>query len=276
MLTDTHNHTKHYSSDAKMSIEGLIRGCIDKNIRRVVITEHYDLDYPCKDECFEFDISDYGKNFPLWKELSRSLNGPELLMGIEIGWQEHLKLRINEAASSLPFDQIILSEHVFKGNDVYFLTDLELMSAQERQSQYIYNLALMANQIENYNIIAHYDYIDRYLPASKSGVFYDNCPDEFDYLFETLIKRDKALEINTGSIEKNIAKGLSDPMPDARIIKRYLDMGGKLITLGSDSHISDTLGNHFERAETFLSNLKVKEVCYFKGGIPYFEKITSL
>ncbi len=275
MFTDTHNHTIHYSSDAKMTIDELINSCISKGIPRAIITEHYDLDYPCKDESFEFNLIDYGKNFSLWKELSARVNGPELLMGIEFGWQEHLKKRIEEAASSLPFDQIILSEHVFNGNDVYYLTNLEKMSAKERQSKYIYNLALMANQIDNYHIIAHYDYIDRYLPPSISGVFYDNCPEEFDYLFETIIRRDKALEINTGSIEKNILKGVTNPMPDSKIIKRYIDMGGKLITIGSDSHNKETLGIHFDNTVKYLSSLKVKELCYFKSGIPNFEKITN-
>lgn len=275
MYTDTHNHTIHYSSDAKMTIEDLIGACKLKSINRVAITEHYDLDYPCKEECFEFDIEDYGKSFSKWKDLSSKLDGPELLMGIEIGWQEHLKESIEKAANTLPFDQIILSLHVFNGNDVYFLKDLGKMSAKERQSKYIYNLAYMANQIEKFNIVAHYDYIDRYLPANISGVYYDNCPDEFDYLFETIIKRDKALEINTGSIEKNILKKCDNPMPDERIIKRYLDMGGKLITLGSDSHTTNTLGNHFDRTAAFLSSLNVKEVCYFKAGIPHFEKITN-
>lgn len=273
MFTDTHNHTIHYSSDARMTIDELINGCISRGISRVAITEHYDLDYPCKEESFEFDLKDYGDSFRLWKEKSDRLGGPELLMGIEIGWQEHLKDRIESAASSLPFDQIILSEHVFNGNDVYFLTDLGDMSAKERQSKYVYNLAYMANQINNYHIIAHYDYIDRYLPPTIAGVYYDNCPEEFDYLFETIIKHDKALEINTGSIVKNISKGISNPMPDAKIIRRYIEMGGKLITIGSDSHDADTVGIHFDEVSRFLSSLNVKEVCYFKSGIPQFEKL---
>ncbi|MCQ2515708.1 MAG: histidinol-phosphatase HisJ family protein [Saccharofermentans sp.] len=276
MYTDTHNHTIHYSSDAKMTIDELINSCINKGVSRVAITEHYDLDYPCKDETFDFDLNNYGENFKLWKEKSSKLNGPELLMGIEIGWQEHLKDRIEATASSLPFDQIILSEHVFNGKDVYFLTNLKDLSAKERQSKYIYNLAYMANQINNYNIIAHYDYIDRYLPASIAGVYYDNCPEEFDYLFETIIKKDKALEINTGSIEKNIQKGLSNPMPDINIIKRYIELGGKLITLGSDSHTTDTLCKYFIETANYLNSLGVEAICYFKNGIPQFESITNL
>ena len=54
MLTDNHNHTKFFSPDAKMSIEEMNAACISNNVKRLAITEHYEIDYPYK-------------NDPLWK-----------------------------------------------------------------------------------------------------------------------------------------------------------------------------------------------------------------
>ena len=108
-----------------------------------------------------------------------------------------------------------------------------------------------------------------FLIADKeSAVFYKDCPEEFDSLFEVLISKDKALEINTSSIDKQIAKGSSYIMPDPDIIRRYIAMGGKLITIGSDAHKSDRIGLHFEKTAKYLKSLGVNELFYFAGRKP--------
>ena len=66
-------------------------------------------------------------------------------------------------------------------------------------------------------------------------VTYEECPKEFDRLFEALISKGKALEINTKSIYKHKTGGFTRHLPDAAVLKRYREMGGTMITLGSDS-----------------------------------------
>ncbi len=262
-------HTKVFSPDAGQTIEELINGAKSQEIKRVSITEHYDMDYPHKDEIFTFDLEEYGKTFPKWRELTESLNGPELLMGIEIGWQPHLNDRINETVKALPFDTIILSDHLFGGIDVYYNKDCLTMTREVRHKEYIGTLARMCDEIDDFDICAHYDYINRYTDDKSAAVFYQDCPDEFDKLFEVLISKGKALEINTSSIFSQKAKGAVYDMPDPEIIKRYLSMGGKLITIGSDAHKSDRIGLLFAETAKYLKSLGVNEIFYFKGRKPY-------
>ena len=96
MLTDSHSHTCHFSSDAEMSISELIRGCEQNGVKRIVITEHYDYDYPHPEEPSQvFDIKQYVEAFDVWKKLSSTV---ELNMGIELGYQSHIASIIDEVS----------------------------------------------------------------------------------------------------------------------------------------------------------------------------------
>lgn len=267
MFTDSHNHTVHYSPDATQTIEELINASANKGLNRLAITEHYELDYPHKDDplCDLFDIEDYFKKFPSWKTMSSDMNGPELLMGIEFGYQSHLNKEIDAIAGKYTFDTVLLSNHLFRGEDIYFSDSCYKLTPEIRNKEYIGILAQMADECNNYDIIAHYDYVNRYSPETNSTVLLYHCKKEFENLFETIIYKEKALEINTRSIDKQIKKGSDFIMPDPEIIKLYVDMGGKLISLGSDSHSTDTLGIHFQNTAEYLKSLGIKEITYFKN-----------
>ena len=261
-------HTAAYSPDAAQTIEELVCSAKALGIKKLSITEHYDMDYPHKDEIFTFDIEDYYRNFPRWREISASCGGPNLLMGIEIGWQPHLNERIAQTVASAPFDTVLLSAHTFRGLDVFYSTEVAHIPRKERNREYISNLARMCRETADYDILAHYDYINRYVTDPKSSVFYSDCPKEFDELFEVLISRDKALEINTSSIDKQISKNAEFILPDPEVIRRYIAMGGKLITIGSDAHKSENIGIHFDRTAKYLKSLGVHELFYYEGRKP--------
>ena len=276
MLADSHMHTAVFSSDASQTPEELIRSAKALGIKHVSVTEHYDMDYPRKDECFVFDLEEYGRLFPSWRDMSKDLGGPALHMGIEIGWQPHLNDRIIDTVNTLPFDSVILSAHVFRGEEVFYSTECPLIPRKQRNKEYISLLARMAGELDCYDILAHYDYINRYIEDKDSAVFYNDCPEQFDELFDILISKDKALEINTSSIDKQMTKGSSFVMPDPDIIRRYIAMGGKLITIGSDAHKADRIGLHFNKTASYLKSLGVNEIFYYEGRTPVSDSEYSL
>lgn len=261
-------HTKAFSSDASQTIEELIKAAKDLGIANISITEHYDMDYPHKDEIFTFDLKEYGKVFPSWRALSAENNGPSLNMGIEIGWQPHLNERIKDTVATLPFDTVILSNHLFRGIEIFYSTECAHIPRKDRNKEYIRTLVRMCTELDDYDILAHYDYINRYIDNKESAVFYKDCPEEFDKLFDVLITKEKALEINTSSINSQILKGSSYVMPDPELIRRYIAMGGKLITIGSDAHKSENIGIHFEKTAKYLKALGVSEIYYYKNREP--------
>lgn len=268
MINDSHMHSKVFSPDASQTPEEIISGASALSLPFITVTDHYDMDFPENPEEWVFDLKEYGKDIPLWNLKSNTNGGPVILMGIEIGWQSHLKDRIEETAASLPFDSVILAQHLFRGEDIYGCDLLNNLSRQERNKEYIGFMAKMCRQIDGYDIAAHYDYICRYVKDSDCKVYYRDCPQEFDDFFDALISQGKALEINTGTVLKLERKGIKDPMPDPEVIGRYLQMGGKLITMGSDAHTSDNIAVNFEKTAAFLKSSGVDDIYYYIGHDP--------
>ncbi|MBO4637131.1 MAG: histidinol-phosphatase HisJ family protein [Clostridiales bacterium] len=264
MFSDTHNHTLEFSPDAKMTYEELVSAASSAGLRRVAITEHYEIDNPDPNDNIQtYDLDEYFKVFPSWRVKALE-SGIELLAGIEFGYQTSTAGKIDATASSYPFDEIILSNHLFRGIDVYYSKDVYQIDRITRHKEYIGKVAEMAERVRDFDIAGHFDYINRYNPSNTEDILYSDCPSEFDRLFEALIADERALEINTRIVDSRIKKCLHSAFPDPEIIKRYASMGGKLITLGSDSHTTETSGIHFREVCEYLRALGFGEVAYFR------------
>ena len=271
MITDGHNHTKHFSPDAGQTIEELISEAVSKGFSRIGITEHYELDYPEDGINWMFDIDEYIKGFPSWRE--KAGKNLDLLMGIEFGYQTQVAKEIDRIASSYPFDVVLLSNHLFRGKDFYVDRECYKLPKKELHKEYIGIMAEMCEKCSNYDVAAHYDYINRYSDNLDSFVLYEDCPAEFDRMFEALITKGKALEINTKSIWKHKERCFRSILPDPAILKRYKEMGGKLICFGSDSHFNGTFGVCFDEAVSYMKSQGFTESVYFKDRKPVFESL---
>ena len=262
MYTDNHNHTKHFSSDAKMSIDELISACKAQEMRGVAVTEHYEGDYPHDiGEPQIFDIKQFFEISRSWKEKAGSL---PLYLGIELGYQKHLCEQHDDMIDKYPFDTVILSNHLYKGKDPYFFRDVcyeeDMVTVYTR---YIEEMADLVEGCNNFDIVGHYDYINRYAPYPQPQIKYAQCPQSFDRFLKAIVDKDKTLEINTRSIDKMRKKGFDDVLPDPEILKRYYDLGGRSISLGSDSHTSDTLCVHFKEVAEYLKTFGFTENTYY-------------
>ena len=271
MITDGHNHTKHFSADAGQSIYELISEAQSKGFTRIGITEHYEIDYPDDGLNWMFDLEEYNKAFEQWRAIAGDRF--ELLKGIEFGYQTHVAEEIDKVAASIPLDVVLLSVHLFRGQDFYVERGCYKLPAKDLHSEYINTMAEMCEKCNNFDVVAHYDYINRYADNKNDFITYEETPKEIDRLFEVMIAKEKALEINTKSIQKHKDGGFTRWLPDADIIKRYLEMGGKLITLGSDSHFPGTFAVSFNEAVEYLRSLGIKETVYYKDHKPHFEAL---
>ena len=261
MYTDNHNHTKHFSSDAKMSATELIDACKALGMNGVAVTEHYEGDYPHDiGESQIFDIPSFFEESKSWIEYAGDL---PLYRGIELGYQKHLCAFYDDMIAKYPFDSVIMSNHLYKGKDPYFFRDGYEEPMIDVYTRYIEEMADLVEGCNNFDIVGHYDYINRYAPYENPQIKYAQCPESFDRFLSAIITKDKCLEINTRSVDKMRKKGLADALPDPEILKRYYELGGRNISLGSDSHTSDTLCIHFKEVAEYLSTFGFTENSYY-------------
>lgn len=87
-----------------------------------------------------------------------------------------------------------------------------------------------------------------------------------DKIFDTLIRQDLALEVNSSGIRK----GLHKPMPSREYIERYFAKGGRMVTIGSDAHRTSDIGANIPECLEMLKEIGFREICVFKKRQPVF------
>lgn len=264
MYFDTHCHTLEFSNDSHMSIDKLVSAASD--LDGFCITDHYEIDNKDpRDNLHTFDLRIYQMYFDEWEQ---KYPYTKIRMGIEFGYQTHTASEIDETAYRLFFDQVILSNRRFRGIDIGLGCDeTYAVDKKTRHTEYMLMMCRMAEEVINYDIIGHFDYISKFVADLDHKIMYDDCPHYFDELFEIIISKGKTLEINTATMAEFIRQGYygDDALPDRKILERYRNMGGELISLGSDAHAASDVGRHFKEMAEYLKSLGFYEAVYYEG-----------
>jgi len=93
------------------------------------------------------------------------------------------------------------------------------------------------------NALAHIDYIARNSTFDNPEISYGEFTDEIDAVLRALVETDTAIEINTRRL--GMPRGIKELAP---IYRRYHELGGRYVTIGSDAHIPKGVGRNYARA----------------------------
>jgi histidinol-phosphatase (PHP family) len=247
MLFDTHMHTQ-FSTDSKMLMDEALKRRQELGIG-IVITEHLDLDYP-QPKAFIFDIEEYFEAYNQYRS-------DEVMLGIEIGMRSDLIEENRKAVEKHPFDFVIGSIHVIEGIDIY---QAEFYAGRTKREVYGQYFDAMLNCAANYDFIdslGHIDYIARYARFEDAELRYSEFRDYIDKILEVMVEKEKAVEINTRRL--NRPETVAALLP---IYRRFRELGGRLVTIGSDAHTSQDIGKHFAVALDLASAAGLKPVWY--------------
>ena len=250
MIFDTHMHCR-YSIDSKMNIDEA-KAAAEKLGIGMIITEHWDEDYPTNPEAFVFDIADYFARCGPYRS-------KKLLLGIEVGMQESTAANDDALGKKYPFDFILGSMHCMNGRDMYEAKTYNGKAKQEAVREFLLATAENLKLHDNFDSFAHIDYMCRYMPYEDKELVYAEAPELFDAVFRLLVEKDKAIEINT--------RRLDNPQAVEHLLvlyKRYRELGGRYATLGSDAHYQEHVGRRLDIA---------REMAEAAGLVPvYFEQ----
>lgn len=256
-MFDTHVHTK-ISSDSKMELEDAIKAAKGKNIS-LIITEHMDLKFP-KEGLFCFDVDKYFKEYSPYR-------CDNLLLGVEIGMKDDCIEESRELVKNNPFDYAIGSIHLVDNMDVYYE---DYYQGNDKKKAYEKYLNAMLRNVQQYDFIdsmGHIDYISRYSRYDDKEIYYSDFSDIIDEILKTLVEKDKCMELNTRRLnDENASKNL------ITIYKRYRELGGRHVTIGSDAHTPEAIGSNFDLAKEIVDLCDLK-VVYFKERKKEYEKV---
>lgn len=267
ITSDYHLHST-YSGDSEASMESMIERAISLNMKTLCFTEHQDMDFtymiPEETGMFDLDTDAYYSHYVECKK--KYAAKIKLLFGVELGLQPHLADIHLKYVKNYPFDFVIGSSHLCHKMDPYFPTFF--LGRHERDAYFEYFLSIVENikAYENYDIYGHLDYVVRYGPNTNHNYHYADYKDIFDEMLSLLIKKGKGIELNTGGFKY----GLNEPNPCIAVLKHYKELGGEIITVGSDAHQLEYIAYDFDKACSILKECGFKYYTEFENRIPHF------
>lgn len=272
MIVDMHNHT-HWSSDSNTPVKENIESAISKGMNSICITDHQDFDSPpYPPDYFTFLLNETGETQPYvndilkYKDLYK--DKIEVLLGIEIGIQPHLVDKLNDYVSKYPFDFIIGSTHRFDKLDAEDQRQYESSSIHDACERYFKEELLNIKGFRNCNVVGHMDFILRYCPGAVEYFTYSKFADVLDEILKEIISSGRGLECNTS---KFVAKNMINPNLD--VFKRYFELGGEIVTFGSDAHTPDRIGEGFKEISEKLKSMGLKYYAIYRNREPEFFQI---
>ncbi len=268
MYNDVHVHT-FFSSDSEVAVEEQIERAIHMGMEYICITDHQDYDYPeWKNYTYQVgENADIGAYYDYMSVVrDRYVGRINMLIGMEFGLQPHLGPVYDEVYEKYPFDMCIGSTHVYEGRDTEDQTLYSGRSKEESVRAYFVEEMKNLSVTHGYDTVGHLDYVLRDIPGKNKDFSYKRYADILDELLLLLINRYKAIELNT----KPLVVGMRDSSPGREVFKRYRELGGELVTLGSDAHFPERIGACFDIATDILKDAGFKYYCVYKKHEPLF------
>ncbi len=270
MKADSHLHST-FSTDGVSEMEELIRAGITQGFSCMIFTEHKDIGMPKEEgeEHFDFSVLDTDAYFRRGRQLQEKYAGQiKIGLGVEAGMLAERMPEISAFAASFAFDEIIASQHLFRGHDCYWTKYYVGLSPQNAAHAWIAEMRDNLSAMREFDILAHPDYMLRYAGEEKDRA-YSLYSDDYAPILRMLAETGRALEVNIGSLRRGgrITGFYQD------ILRHYRDLGGELVSIGTDAHSAEGYGTGFDPAEELLRICGFRFYAHFVNRAPETVKL---
>ena len=229
-FNDYHVHT-NFSADSESSMEDQCRAAILAGVAQIAFTEHEDYN-PGDFTSFYFKHEDYLRKLEVCRrQFGRQLT---ILAGIEVSEPHVYVERAGYVLNKFDWDFVLGSLHWVHSKHNCYINDWVDAFGGWREAYRAYFLELQTLAAKgDFDVLAHIDYQARYAPPEVYAAYrIEDFEDVIRPTLAHLIVRGKGIEINTSALRR----GLANPNPPAIVVKWFHEMGGTILTLGSDSH----------------------------------------
>ena len=265
-IFDSHIHSE-FSHDSTARLSDICRFAKMKGVSGITVTDHCDMH-----KITGLSDMEHIKNSV------KSTHGDfeiKVMSGMELG-DGFTNIELSkEAAESEDFDFILCSCHAFatmrtvtdkfQRGDFNFFKNADDEILKSFLEKYYDNLLLSAKMLD-YDSLAHITFPFRYINglAERYEFSPEQYADRIEEILETAIARQKAIEVNTSGLSTAWGR----LMPNRDILKKYFDMGGRLVTLGSDAHKPELIAGGIKEAISALREIGFQEYFYYEKRKP--------
>lgn len=252
MIFDSHMHTKFSADSGMLAAEALARA--EELNLGVVFTEHFDYGLELYGKKFTFDAMAYMNGY-------ENLRCETVRLGVEVGLRKSARAANADFLTQAYFDLVIGSIHLVDDMDIYYP---DFYADKTKETAYRKYFEQMAEEaaVADYDVLGHIDYICRAAPYDNPEIDYPMFAPLIDDVLKIVVERDKVLELNTRRFYSNNA--IAELVP---VYKKYRELGGRYVTIGSDAHKVAAIGNYFDRALKFVEELDLMPVTFCERNL---------
>lgn len=263
-MLDFHFHT-NLSIDGKDSLLAFCEQAVALGAKTVCVTDHFDVNYGGNPDARVPGPEDVMQAYAEAREAYPAL---DLRLGMEVGYRQDSHCASALMLARYPLDFVINSVHEVGGKDAYFPEYFEGLTREQAYLNYLEAVFESLDAAYDYSVIGHLGYVYRNAPYIGAPLHRREFPDLIDGILMRLVYLGKGIEVNTSTLRVH-----NETMPVLDIIRRYKELGGEIITIGSDAHTVARLGDGYLRALEAVRTAGFTHITAFRGFAPKFIKI---
>lgn len=250
---DYHTHTI-FSPDAKSQPEEHILQAIKEGLEEICFTDHNDFNEVT--DIWELDADAYFKVLlPLKEKYKDQI---KVKIGIEVGLDMKSKKETEKLVSSYPFDFVIGSIHSINLVDIALDGYFDGKTKNDAHLAYFNAMLECVKEFDCFDVLGHLDYVRRYGPYENKDVEYEKYQHIIDEVYKVLISKGKGIEINLSGFRQ-----FDEGLPCKAQVQRYYDLGGRILTMGTDSHIYSDVASNLDKAFKMYDDIGFEDVSTF-------------
>lgn len=265
--SDSHTHS-HHSPDGADTVSAMYKRAVDLGLAYYTVTDHY--------ECHDHDGSVHGHDYrkgadgscQAIEQAARELPGDTVLLtGVELGQPLQNLPAARHVLSKHDYDFVLASVHNIRNFEDFYFLDYQQMSISyisDLLAAYFQEILEMI-QWGRFDALAHLTYPLRYIRGDAAiDISMEAQQPVLREIFALLVEKQIALELNTSGLRQKIGCTL----PDLPLLKQYYEMGGRLITIGSDAHRVDDLGKGIDEGLSLLQEVGFSAYTVYRNHVP--------
>ena len=261
-MFDYHMHST-VSFDGKGAPRDMAQAAAAAGLREICFTDHRDYQLGDDPRAMVFDLDAYHRAYD-----DLEIPGLKIRHGVEFGMKPHNREQFRQDLTLYPFDFVLGSVHFVDEVDVYFPEYWQGKTVFEAERRFLEQTLECVQIHDEFDVLAHLNFLSK-APCNPghAPLLYNTHREIVDEILKTLADKGRGLEMNTSGVDR-----CGGYLPTADFFRRFKELGGEIVTVGSDAHSPDRVGQYTGDACKILGDI-FGYVCTFEGRKPIFHRI---
>lgn len=261
-MFDYHIHSK-VSFDGHNSGMQLALAAKEAGLKEICFTDHMDYVRNAHSQPMIFDVADYNREYD-----GLEVPGLKIRRGVEYGLYDNNQAQMKLDLQLRHYDFVLGSVHFVDDLDVYFAQYWEGKTIWEAESRFLEETLNCIRLHEDFDVLAHLTFLSKARANPTKAVLpFDAHREIIDEILRTLAVKGKGLEMNTSGVDR-----CGGFLPTADYFRRFKELSGKIVTVGSDAHRCNRVGQYSREACEILTDI-FGYVCTFEDRKPIFHRL---